>query len=262
MTWNATDYSANSTAQTRWARDLLASLALSGSETVLDIGCGDGRITAEIAARLGTGRVLGVDLSREMIDLARRTWSGVRGLEFRVMDAARLDLGERFDVAFSNAALHWVADHPAVLSAVRGCLVGGGRILFQMGGRGNASEVQRVVDEVRSRPAYRDRFQGFVAPYHFHDVDEYMRWLPEAGFRPRRVELLPRDMRHDGVQGLRGWLRTTWFPYTDRLPAAERDGFWDAVLDRYTAHHPLDAEGGTHVSMVRLEVEAVAVTPA
>jgi len=127
-----------------------------------------------------------------------------------------------------------------------------------MGGRGNAEGVARAVTEVCDTPVYRDRFRGFVSPYRFHGAEEYRTWLPRCGYRPVRVVLLPRDMQHEGAEGLRGWLRTTWFPYTDRLEPDRRERFWDAVLERYLGEHPVDEAGRTHVAMVRLEVEAVA----
>lgn len=99
-------------------------------------------------------------------------------------------------------------------------------------------------------------FEGFTSPYHFWGPEDYQAWLPQAGFRVDRAELVPKDMCHDGLEGLTGWLRTTWFPYSDRLPADVREEFLAEVVAAYIAQHPLDPEGRTHVRMVRLEVEA------
>lgn len=113
-----------------------------------------------------------------------------------------------------------------------------------------------AVDRVRAAPAWAEHFAGFALPWGFYGPDEYESWLVEAGLRPRRVELLAKDMVQTGREGLAGWLRTTWMPYLDRVPAAGRDAFFDAVLDDYLACHPLDADGNAHVRMQRLEVEA------
>lgn len=129
-------------------------------------------------------------------------------------------------------------------------------MLFQMGGRGNAAAMMRTLQALTARARWAAFFEGFTSPYHFYGPDDYEAWLPEAGFRPRRVELVPKDMRHDGPEGLTGWLRTTWFPYTDRLPADAREEFLDELVVAYLAERPLDSEGKTHVEMVRLEVEA------
>jgi trans-aconitate 2-methyltransferase len=276
--WNARDYAAHSAAQLQWACELIDRLRLRGDEAVLDIGCGDGRATALIAERLPEGSVLGVDNSASMISLATEQFppaaepsgpaaepSGPAGsavplahpnLRFRLMDAARLELPRSFDVAFSNAALHWVGDHEAMLRGVRACLRPGGRLLFQMGGRGNAAEVAAVVDEVVARPRWRAGFDGFASPYHFAAPEDYEKWLPRAGFRVRRAELLPKVMRHADRDAFLGWLRTTWFPYADRLPAGFRDAFLSDLADAYIAAHLPDADGAIHLRMVRLEVEA------
>jgi len=256
--WNARDYAQHSSAQQQWAEELLPKLGLQGDESLLDLGCGDGKITALLAARLPRGQVLGVDLSPAMIELAQSRFppTAYPNLAFVPMDAARLTLEPRFDRVFSNATLHWVADHLAVLRGVRACLRPGGRILLQMGGRGNAAAVFQALAEVVARPVWRGAFAGFANPYAFYGPEEYRQWLPQAGFHPLRVELIPKDMQHADAAGLRGWLRTTWFPYTDRLPAERRETFLAEVVAAYLHHHPVDPSGGTHVAMVRLEVEA------
>jgi trans-aconitate 2-methyltransferase len=256
--WDAQDYVAHSAAQQEWARELIAKLRLRGDEAVLDIGCGDGRATAMIAERLPEGSVLGVDKSASMIALAGEQFppGGHPNMSFRQMDATRLELPPAFDVAFSTAALHWVDDHEAVLGGVRRSLRPGGRLLFQMGGRGNLAEAWAVGEDVIARPRWRGYFADFPSPYHFHTPEDYEVWLPRAGFRVARAHLFTKDMPHAGRGAFLGWLRTTWFSYTDRLPAELRGAFCDEVADAYTSARPPDAEGVIHVKMMRLEVEA------
>jgi trans-aconitate methyltransferase len=81
----------------------------------------------------------------------------------------------------------------------------------------------------------------------------------ECGFQPVRVELIPKDMQHHGNEALMGWLRTTWFPYTDILPEEKRDAFLTEVIDTYVGARPIDSSGNIHVDMVRLEVDAYAL---
>ena len=259
--WNAEDYAKNSSAQLEWAQELISKLGLQGHESVLDIGCGDGKISAQLALAVRKGAVVGIDLSEEMIRLAAEQFPPDQypNLSFLCMDAAAIRLPGKVDVAFSNAALHWVKDHVAVLRGVRACLEPGGRILLQMGGRGNAADVFAALQKVMQSPAWEPYFQGFTPPYYFYGPEEYEQWLPLCGFRTVRVELISKDMQHQGVEGMLGWLRTTWFPFTDRLPAEQRDTFLAEVVATYTEAHPLDARGNTHVGMVRLEVEAIAL---
>lgn len=258
--WDAEDYAKNSSAQMQWAQELIEKLALNGSESIIDIGCGDGKISVMLAEHVKDGKVVGIDLSENMVRHATGQFAASnRNLTFLNMDAININLSEKFDIAFSNAVLHWVKDHAAVLRGVRACLKTGGRILFQMGGRGNAEEIFAVIREVRQRLRWRGYFENFVPPYYFYGPEEYESWLSESGFRPARVELIPKDMKHNGAEGLKGWLRTTGFPFTDCLPVDLRNAFLDDVIEAYIAMNPVDAFGNTHVKMVRLEVEAYAL---
>ncbi len=261
QTWNAVDYAKNSSAQLQWAQGLMSKLALRGNETVLDIGCGDGKVSAQLAQALENGSVLGIDLSADMIQLAAQQYPRTQhpNLSFLQMDAADICLAGRFDIAFSNATLHWVHDHAAVLRGVHGALNTGGKILFQMGGRGDVAEVLSAFKEVTQQAKWLPYFAGFTSPYHFYGPEEYEVWLSESGFRLRRAELIAKDMQHRGVEGLTGWLRTTWFPYTNCLPGEFRDEFIGEVVKIYTAANPIDAAGNSHVKMVHMEVEAVAL---
>lgn len=253
-TWNPLDYAQNSAVQQSWARELIAKLHLGGDERVLDIGCGDGKVTAEIAAAVPQGSVLGVDNSPDMIGYAKAAYE--RGnLRFTVADAAALPFGPEFHVIFSNACLHWVYDHRPVLAGIRRALRPGGRILLQMGGKGNASGTMAAVQETMASPQWAAHFSGFSFRYGFHGVEEYRRWLAEAGLTPVRVELIPKQMRHAGREGLTGWFRTTWFPFVSAVPQEQREQFIVETIDRYLASHPLSADGVAEVSMVRLEVE-------
>lgn len=257
--WNAADYHQHSGEQQRWARELFAKLNLRGDEQVLDIGCGDGKVTAELAVLVPDGHVTGIDSSEQMIAFARAAFPEARhpNLRFRPADARRLDFESRFDVVFSNACLHWVYDHRPVLAGIHRSLRPGGRILLQMGGRGNAAEILALAEEARTLPRWREWFAGFDFRYGFHGSEEYTVWLAEAGLQPCRVELLRKDMVHAGAAGLAGWVRTTWLPYTERVPETLRAAFIEEIVRRYVAAHPPDSTGGVHLDMVRLEVEAV-----
>ncbi|HMD89030.1 MAG TPA: methyltransferase domain-containing protein [Anaerolineaceae bacterium] len=259
--WDAHDYEKNSAQQRQWAQELLQKLELRGNETILDIGCGDGKITAEIATLLPAGSITGIDLSEEMIALARQRFPSLiyPNLHFQKADAASLPFEAEFTVIFSNAALHWISDNRPVVNGMSRSLKSGGRILLQMGGKGNAAEIVAVLDKMIQSPGWSEYFADFRFPYGFFSQSEYEVWLRQAGLKPGRVELVPKDMVHPGRAGLLGWLRTTWLPYTQRVPESKREGFLDELADTYLIDHPLDEQGQVHVRMVRLEVEAVKV---
>ena len=256
--WDSKDYAEHSGAQQRWAHELLAGLTLRGDERVLDIGSGDGKVTAAIADRLPHGSVVGVDSSEQMVQLARdRHGAQAAQLRFEQMDATDLRFDEPFDVVFSNATLHWVRDHRPVLRGIKRLLTPRGRMLLQMGGRGNAGAMLEAMASVLARDRWRPHFAGFEFPYGFYGPEEYGPWLAEAALRPVRLELTNKDMRHETADSLLGWLRTTWLPYSERVPADQRATLLDEVLAEYLKTHAPDADGVIHVAMVRLTVEAV-----
>ncbi|MCW4006089.1 MAG: methyltransferase domain-containing protein [Candidatus Bathyarchaeota archaeon] len=257
--WNAEEYAKQSSNQYEWAMELIPKLNLTGTEALLDIGCGDGKITAVLASYLPHGKVVGIDSSEDMIALARRTFpqSQYPNLSFMRMDARELTFREQFDVVFSNATLHWIIDHPAVLSGVHDSLDSHGQLLFQMAGEGNAQDVLAVLQEMISEDTCEPYFKNFTFPYGFYNPNQYKQWLQEAGFTPKRAELIPKDMVLNGKEGLVGWIRTTWLPFTERVPASLQEQFINEVADRYIAAYPPDNKGKVHVNMVRLEVQAV-----
>ena len=256
--WNAEDYAKNSSNQYEWAKELIPKLQLTGKEILLDIGCGGGKTTALLATYLPHGKVVGIDSSEEMVALARQNFPHCKcaNLSFLRMDARELTFREQFDVAFSNAALHWIIDHPAVLCGVAESLDHKGRLLFQMAGKGNAQEIIAVLEEMISEDTCEPYFKNFSFPYGFYGPEEYKTWLREAGFKPERVELLPKVAKLQGREGLAGWIKTTWLPFTERVPIHLRDSFINEIANRYIAAYPLDENGLAHVKMVRLEVQA------
>lgn len=256
--WNAQDYHRHSAQQAKWAAELLRRLDLIGGEHVLDIGCGDGKISAEIARSVPRGLVIGLDSSTEMIDFARRSFGAIPNLRFQHGDAQSLDFNAEFDRVVSFACLHWVIDHRPVLRGIARSLRPGGRVLLQFGGKGNAAEMVQAVSEVMARPRWAELFVGFQFPWGFYSPVEYRPLQEQAGLGAIRVELIPKDMTHDGRSGLAGWLRTTWMPYLQRVPESSRQAFLDEILDLYLASHPPDHDGLVHLGMVRLEVEAKA----
>ena len=261
--WNPRAYALNSAAQLTWARELIARLDLRGHERILDVGCGDGKITAEIAHALPRGEIVGVDASAEMLRFARRSFPQTRiaNLKFRIMDARRLHFEQPFDIVFSNAALHWVDDHPAFLRGAASCLKPGGRLLVSCGGKGNAHDVFVVLRATMRLKRWRGFFRKLAAPYFFHRPEDYEKWLRRSGFQPQLVRLANKDSSYAGHRGLAAWLRTTWLPYTQRVPEDLREEFIAAVAHRYVAKHAPDEKGSLAIHMVRLEVDAVKIGP-
>ena len=262
--WNPVEYAANSAVQQSWARELMAQLALRGDEKILDVGCGDGKITAELARAVPHGFVTGVDASAEMIAFARKTFpSATTGnLEFQIADAREIGGSAAtgtFDLVFSNAALHWVDDHEKFLRGAAAVLQTGGKLMVSCGGKGNAHDVFLALRPEMRLARWREFFRGMPLPYFFYAPAAYEKWLPKYGFKITTLKLAPKDATYTGAKGFATWLRTTWLPFTQRVPENLREEFIAAVTARYVAKHPPDATGQVDVRMVRLEIEAVKI---
>jgi len=258
-TWNAAAYAANSTVQQSWARELIARLKLRGDEQILDVGCGDGKVTAELARAVPRGRVLGVDASAEMIAFAKKTFppSKNSNLKFQICDARKLEsIAGGFDLFFSNAALHWVDDHEAILRGAAAVLKPGGRLVISCGGKGNAHDVFLALRPEMRLERRRKFFRKMPMPFFFYAPADYEKWLPILGFKIHALKLTPKDATYPGADGFATWLRTTWLPFVQRVPENLREDFIAAVTRRYLAKHPPDAQGNIHVRMVRLEIDA------
>jgi trans-aconitate methyltransferase len=257
-TWNAQEYEIHSKEQQKWARELISKLNLKGTEDILDVGCGDGKVTVEISRCVPGGSVVGIDNSEAMISLANKHFAEYEGsnLSFCMMNAIDISFEDSFDIVFSNAALHWVLDHKPVITGIHRALRPGGRMLLQMGGKGNARGILSVLDDLRLKQPWRKYFIDFSFPYAFLDTGDYTRLLKDSGFINERVALIPKDMVHMGPSGLAGWIRTTWLPYTQRIPENRREEFIIDLVSEYLRKVPLDAAGKAHVAMMRLEVAA------
>jgi trans-aconitate 2-methyltransferase len=257
MLWNPVEYAQNSAAQQSWARDLLHEVKLQGNEAILDVGCGDGKITADFARTLPDSRVVGIDNSAEMIDYASRTYPTniYPNLSFAQVDARSLSFQSEFDLCFSNAALHWVDDHRAFLRGASQVLRSGGRLVVSCGGQGNAAGILQVFAELMAIEPWQQYFHNFRSVYSFYSDQDYTVWLEETRFKIEQLRLVPKDMTHEGRVGLSNWIRTTWMPFTHCVPIDFRDEFIAHFVDKYLEAYPLDSWGYAHVAMVRLEAK-------
>ena len=256
--WDPEAYEKSSSSQKDWAEDLLSKIALKGNERILDIGSGDGKITAKIASLVPLGSVVGIDNSRDMVIFAQRkyqpsTWPN---LSFQYGDASDLKCENEFDLVTSFACLHWVLDHRPVLEGIRRCLRPGGKVFLQFGGKGNAIEILELADQVISGQKWSKYFQNFEFPYGFFGPAEYKRWLDQSGLKTIRIELIPKEMIQPDLDGLSSWIETTWLPYTSRVPDKLRHEFIHQIAENYVESNPPGKDGKWHLKMVRLEVEA------
>jgi trans-aconitate 2-methyltransferase len=229
--------------------EVLERLRLHGDETVLDAGCGSGRVTQALAERLPHGHVIGVDGSPEMIAAARQRLGD--HAELIVADLERLDLGERrVDAILSTATFHWIADHAALFTRLRAAMSPGARLVAQCGGRGNTPELERAAQLAGAREPFAAEFGAWRGPWNFAGPEETAERLRAAGFADVRTWLVQRPAPYEAPQ-LREWLATNALvAHLARLPPALRERYVDAVAE----------ELGTSPSIayIRLNIDATA----
>lgn len=153
-------YKNASSHQKEWGTKIISELNLTGAETILDLGCGDGILTKQLADLVPDGRVLGIDASIGMIETARE-FEGFN-LSFMCLDIAEMEFNNNFDIIFSNAALHWVKDHERLLDSCRTALKPNGVVRFNFAGDGNCSNFYEVIRQVMNEPTYRKYFENFL----------------------------------------------------------------------------------------------------
>jgi trans-aconitate 2-methyltransferase len=239
--WDAGTYDRTSGPQQAWASDVLARLdGIAPDATVLDVGCGTGRVTEALLELVPHGRVLAIDASAEMVELARRRLGDRARVWCR--DVLDLDLDAAVDLVVSTAALHWVPDHDRLWERLARALEPGGRVEVQCGGRGNVQRVRDAIGEVAARLA--PELAGW-SPWLFAGPEETEARLRRAGFTAIRCWLQERPTTPEDIDA---FVRTSILPaHLARLPEARREAFAAAVVARVTP--PLD--------YVRLNVSAV-----
>lgn len=232
--WSASEYHERSALQ-KWLADrCLSGLSLAGSERALDIGCGDGKITAEIAERLPSGSILGIDPSTQMVDFARDHCRASRAnLAFAVGDAAGMSFAAEFDLIVSFNALHWVTAQSQALHCIRAALKPTGRALLQFVPQGERKSLEDVIEETRISPRWQRYFGGYHPPYLHLTPEEYRRLAERNGLRVERLDTALEAWDFGGREAFIAFARVTFVEWTRLLPPAERDDFIADVLDRY-----------------------------
>jgi trans-aconitate 2-methyltransferase len=222
--WDARTYDQTSGPQQAWALDVLGRLeTVAPDATVLDVGCGTGRVTEALLALVPRGRVLALDASEEMVALARRRL-GDRAHVW-CQDVLDLELDEPVDAIVSTAALHWVTDHDRLWARLGGVLRPGGALEVQCGGKGNIAGVREIIEAVARDAA--PEFAGW-SPWEFAAPEQTERRLREAGFTAIRCWLQPRPTYPQDVDA---FVRTSILAaHLARLPLERRERFASAVV--------------------------------
>jgi trans-aconitate methyltransferase len=240
--WSAGSYDTHARFVSDLASGVVDWLAPVAGERILDLGCGDGVLTAEIAAK--GAHVTGVDSSEAFIAAAQ-----ARGLDARLMDGQALEFTAEFDAVFSNAALHWMTKAEAVAAGVRRALKPSGRFVAEFGGHGN---VAAIVTALRAVGMRRGGDLALAHPWYFPSPEEYQQLLEKAGFSVKRIALIPRPVVLK--TGIAEWLKLFRTPFFDQFGAEAGDALAETV--ELLRPSLCDAAGNWTADYVRLRVEA------
>lgn len=248
-------YESSSSHQKEWGNKLIEELEPKGSEHILDLGCGNGLITGELAERVPDGKVLGIDSSPSMLDKAKT--HQLRNMEFRLLDILDIDFVEEFDIVFSNAAMHWVREHGAVLSKIHASLKTGGILRMQFAGEGNCPTLSAILKESISSSKFEDDFHDFEWPWYTPDARAYEELLLSAGFRDYRVWMENADRYFPDDQSFVGWIeQPSLVPFLEVLPEGKCALFRDMIVEK-TKNAALQSDNTYFEAFRRINVSAI-----
>jgi trans-aconitate 2-methyltransferase len=227
--WDAATYDRVSAPQVEWGERVLERLPLRGDETVLDAGCGSGRVTALLIERLPRGHVVAVDSAPSMVEHARATLDPRRATVFRA-DLTEVELDEPVDAVFSNAVFHWIRDQDRLFERLFAALKPGGRLVAQCGGEGNLRALLSLVDEVSASEPFAEHLRGFSRTWDFPGAEETAERMRAAGFEAVETALEPSRLTPEDPEA---YSRTVVLGvHLERLPEELHDGFVSQVLER------------------------------
>jgi trans-aconitate 2-methyltransferase len=225
-----------------WGEAMVERLALRGDETALDLGCGSGRLTEFLLRRLPRGRVIAVDRSANMLFAARQHLEPEFGerVEYLQKSLDELDLREVADLAFSNAAFHWIRDHPRLLAAIFAALRPGGWLVAQCGAGPNIARVRERAGRLMAAESFRPYFENWPGPWEFASPDVMADRLRTAGFIDVETDMFEAPVQLSSVQETHDYFENVILgTHLARIPRADlRAAFLDSMTEQSAADDP------------------------
>jgi trans-aconitate 2-methyltransferase len=231
--WNPFGYARISALQAAMATEVLALLELKGRERVLDVGCGNGKTTAEIAARLPEGSVVGVDASADMIAFAANHEAVHSNLQFAVADARQLPYQDEFDLVVSFNALHWIPQQELALRSIHSALKRDGLAQLRLVPKGQRKSLEDVLEETRLSSRWAGYFRSFRDPYLHLTPEQYKALAEENGFEVAAIRVAAKFWDFQSRSAFMAFGGVTFVEWTQHLPREDRLAFATDVLDRY-----------------------------
>jgi trans-aconitate 2-methyltransferase len=230
--WNAQYYKKNSEGQHAEGLKIVKELSLTGNENVLDVGCGDGRTTVEIAKRVPEGSVLGVDISPNMIDEARKSFGDVKNLSFECIDISQFTSNKVFDFAVSFSAFHWVKDQKKALKNIYSVLKPGGKLLMKFSLQQKRNPLSIVFEDPKWEACLRRQKETYFP----HTVESFSELLENVGFKNLNVQTKELFRAFTDKEALFNW-SLAWVPAATGLSGNKAKEFTQDVVDSICAEN-------------------------
>src|SRR5579859_7890256 len=240
--WNARAYHRLSNPMQTWGEAIVERLALRGDETALDLGCGSGRLTEFLLRRLPRGRVIAIDRSANMLESAREhlepQFDG--RVEYLQKSLDELDLHNVANLAFSNAAFHWIKDHPRLFLAIFEALLPGGWLVAQCGAGPNIARLRERAARLMSSPEFSPYFEGWSGPWEFATPETTATRLRAAGFVDVETSMFAAPVHLESWQATHDFFEDVIFgSHLARLPSPElRERFVAALTEQSAGDDP------------------------
>jgi trans-aconitate 2-methyltransferase len=225
MKWNAEKYDRVNIQQIESGRELMALSNVKKTDSILDLGCGTGKLTAEMARLASRGSVTGIDSSAEMIKKARERCSGIRNITLKQIPAQAMPYAGRFDLVFSNLALQWINDTHRVSGLIYQSLKRGGRIAYQLPASNFSPEFFECIDRVIRDLGHEMIFRDWRPPWYLPTEIDYIEILFIVGFENVRVFPKKYTLKFESANDAVDWWSLGLSPYMEQLPEREQERF-------------------------------------
>lgn len=231
--WDAKAYQDHSTVQFDAAMNVLDNQKFRDNEQVLDVGCGDGKITYIISTKVPQGFVLGVDLSSNMIEQAKKTHlnESTKNIDFKVLDARDLNYSNRFDKVFSFSALQWVCELDVAIQGIYRALKPSGTF-SAITPLGISPDLEQTINQVISSLEWSPYFKNFSSGAFMHSPEEIKETLSKQGFTSIEVNIVPHCVYFSTREKLERFVYP-WFSYLRVIPEDLKQDFWNQIFERY-----------------------------
>ncbi len=227
--WSGTDYAKNSSVQLSHAEHLLSKLSLQGDESILDIGCGDGKITALLANKVPFGKVVGIDPSSSMLKKAKDTYEE-NHLTFYEGSAENFFLDEQFDHVVAIHVMHWIKEQKIALQNICRHIKPQGHIHLVLAPSKEGLPFYKAL--LKMVDIWKEDFIGFINPQQVFDMETYRKLMIEAGFHVEAIHYLHHESIHENKKKLQAWIEQ-WLPHGKYLPEEKRSLFFTELLRNY-----------------------------